>query len=70
MVCPSTVNEFDAGSCNCGDGQMLGLESLGATGQALRGVGIVLAEAMVLYVVYGAFSSALSGQLERVLGGE
>ena len=49
---------------------MLGLESLGATGQALRGVGIVLAEAMVLYVVYGAVASVASSQLERVLGGE
>ncbi|MFD1563379.1 hypothetical protein ACFR99_07450 [Haloarchaeobius amylolyticus] len=51
------------------DRTMIGLESLGATGQAITGVGAVLVEAMVLYVVYGALTTALSGPLKRVLGG-
>jgi len=48
---------------------MLGLESLGATGQALTGVGAVLVEAMVLYVVYGGLTTALSRPLKSALGG-
>jgi hypothetical protein len=49
---------------------MLGLEAFGATGQAVGRVGIVFVEAMLLYVVYGAFTTAISGQLERVLQSE
>lgn len=49
---------------------MLGLESMGAAGQAITNVGAVLAEAMILYVVYGALTTAVSGKLKRALGGE
>ena len=49
---------------------MTGLESLGPTGRALADVGTVLAEAIVLYVGYGAVTSALSGTVRRALGGE
>jgi hypothetical protein len=48
----------------------MGLESLGATGKAITDVGIVLVEAMILYVVYGAVTSALGGRLKRALGGD
>jgi len=48
---------------------MIGLESLGATGQAVTGVGAVLVEAMLLYVGYGALTTALSGPVKRALGG-
>ncbi|ELZ22009.1 DUF7512 family protein [Natrinema limicola] len=48
---------------------MIGLESMGATGQAVTGVGAVLVEAMVLYVVYGALTTALSEPLKSALGG-
>ena len=48
---------------------MIGLESLGATGQAITGVGAVFVEAMLLYVGYGALTTALSGPVKRVLGG-
>ncbi len=51
------------------DRTMIGLESLGATGEAITGVGAVLVEAMILYVGYGALTTALSGPLKRVLGG-
>ncbi|WP_172824882.1 hypothetical protein [Halorientalis sp. IM1011] len=49
---------------------MIGLESLGAAGQGLVDIGAVLAEAMVLYVAYGALTTAVSDRLERVVGGE
>ncbi|WP_171052376.1 hypothetical protein [Haloterrigena sp. H1] len=48
---------------------MIGLESLGATGQAITGVGAVLVEAMLLYVGYGALTTALSDPVKRALGG-
>ena len=48
---------------------MLGLESLGPAGQAIQNVGAVLLEAMILYVVYGALTTAVSGKLKKVLGG-
>ncbi|MFD1587732.1 hypothetical protein ACFR9U_12120 [Halorientalis brevis] len=48
---------------------MLGLESLGPAGQAIQNVGAVLLEAMVLYVVYGAVTTAVSGKLKKFLGG-
>ncbi len=51
------------------DRTMLGLESLGATGEAIMGVGAVLVEAMGLYVVYGALTTALSDPVKRALGG-
>jgi len=48
---------------------MLGLESLGPAGQAIQNVGAVLLEAMILYVVYGALTTAVTGKLKQVLGG-
>ena len=51
------------------DRTMLGLESLGATGGAITGVGAVLVEAMLLYVGYGALTTALSDPVKRALGG-
>ena len=48
---------------------MLGLGSFGAAGQAITDVGAVLAEAMVLYVVYGALTTAVTGKLKQALGG-
>ena len=48
---------------------MLGLESMGAAGQAVTNVGAVLLEAMVLYVVYGALTTAVTGKIKRALGG-
>ena len=48
---------------------MLGLESLGATGQAAGRVAIVFASSLALYVVYGALTMAASDRLERVLQG-
>ncbi|MFC4249283.1 hypothetical protein ACFOZ7_20520 [Natribaculum luteum] len=49
---------------------MLGIESFGATGQALTEVGVVLADAIVLYVVYGAVTSLLGGKIRQTVGGE
>ncbi len=49
---------------------MLGLEALGATGKALSGVGIVFAEAIILYVVYGALTATISDPLQRTLQGD
>jgi len=46
---------------------MLGLEALGATGEALSSVGIVLVEAIMLYVVYGALTATISDPLRRTL---
>jgi hypothetical protein len=48
---------------------MFGIESLGANAQAAVLVGIVLAEAIVLYVVFGWLESALGGTVKRVLQG-
>ncbi|MEF8852231.1 MAG: hypothetical protein V5A44_02815 [Haloarculaceae archaeon] len=48
---------------------MLGIEALGTNAQAAALVGVVLAEAVLLYVVYGFLERALGGPVTRVLQG-
>lgn len=49
---------------------MFGLELLGGTAQAVATVGIVLAEAIVLYVGYGALTHVAGPQVRETLGGD
>ncbi|WP_232688843.1 DUF7512 family protein [Halobacterium zhouii] len=49
---------------------MFGIESLGDTAQALATVGLVFAEALVLYVGYGALSSTLGSTVVGAVGGD
>jgi len=49
---------------------MLGTESLSGNAQAVALVGIVLLEAMILYVGYGALEQALGGYVVDLLRGE
>ena len=49
---------------------MFGIETLGGSTQAAALVGIVLVEAMVLYVGYGALESVLGPTVMKFLGGE
>jgi len=49
---------------------MLGTESLAVPVDALTTVGIVLLEALALYVLYGALDAALAPKLLAVIGGE
>jgi hypothetical protein len=49
---------------------MLGLESLSGTMLAVATVGIVLVEAMVLYVGYGALSRVAGPQVLDAVSGE
>jgi hypothetical protein len=48
---------------------MFGIETLGPNAQAAALVGIVLAEAVVLYVVYGWLESTFGATVTRVLQG-
>jgi hypothetical protein len=48
---------------------MFGIETLGPNAQAAALVGIVLAEAVVLYVVYGWLESTFGPSITRVLQG-
>jgi len=48
---------------------MFGIETLGANAQAAALVGIVLAEAVVLYVVYGWLESTVGPSVTQVLQG-
>ena len=48
---------------------MFGLELLGGTAQAMATVGIVLVEAIVLYVGYGALAYVTGPQIRETLGG-
>lgn len=49
---------------------MLGLESLSGSGQAIATVGLVFAEAIVLYVGYGALSNTVGSTVINTLGGD
>lgn len=49
---------------------MFGIETLGTNAQAATLVGVVLAEAMLLYVVYGWLEGVLGGPVTRVLQGQ
>ncbi|MBX0293304.1 DUF7512 family protein [Haloarcula nitratireducens] len=49
---------------------MFGLESLSGSAQAVATVGVVFAEALVLYVGYGALSGALGSTVLDALGGD
>ncbi len=49
---------------------MLGIESLSGNALAAALVGIVLFEALLLYVGYGALESLVGGAVRRVLAGE
>jgi hypothetical protein len=49
---------------------MFGIETLGPNAQAATLVGIVLVEAVVLYVVYGWLESTFGGTVTRVLQGQ
>jgi len=48
---------------------MFGIESLGPTLQAAALVGVVLVEAVVLYVGYGGLEAVFGPSLKRVLQG-
>ncbi|ELZ91197.1 hypothetical protein C440_12824 [Haloferax mucosum ATCC BAA-1512] len=49
---------------------MFGIETLTGNVQAAVLVGIVLTEAMVLYVGYGAMTRALGPSVKKAIGGE
>jgi hypothetical protein len=49
---------------------VFGIETLGANAQAATLVGIVLVEAVLLYVVYGQLESTVGGTVTRVLQGQ
>lgn len=49
---------------------MFGLETLTGTAQAAATVGLVLAEAIVLYVSYGAISSVAGAAVLDLVGGD
>jgi hypothetical protein len=49
---------------------MFGIETLGGNAQAAVLVGIVLLEALLLYVGYGGLESLLGPRLRRVLKGQ
>ncbi|WP_191965827.1 MULTISPECIES: hypothetical protein [Haloferax] len=49
---------------------MFGIENLSGNSQAAALVGIVLVEAMVLYVGYGALESVLGPTVLKLLGGD
>ncbi|WP_425601201.1 DUF7512 family protein [Haloplanus halobius] len=48
---------------------MFGLESLSSSTQAVATVGLVLAEAIVLYVGYGALSNTVGPAVVDAIGG-
>jgi hypothetical protein len=48
---------------------MLGIESLSGSAQAVATVGFVLAEAIVLYVGYGALSNTVGSAVIDAVGG-
>lgn len=48
---------------------MFGIESLGSSAQAVVLVGIVLAEAIVLYLGYALLERAIRPAIERVVRG-
>ncbi|WP_396612796.1 hypothetical protein ACH9L7_05845 [Haloferax sp. S1W] len=48
---------------------MFGIETLTGSSQAAALVGVVLVEAMVLYVGYGALESAVGSTVLELLGG-
>lgn len=49
---------------------MIGLETLGGSAQAVATIGVVLAEAVTLYVGYGAVTRIASPAVIELLGGE
>jgi hypothetical protein len=49
---------------------MFGLENFGALGQAVGLIGIVLVEAIVLYVAYGALEQLLGPKITAMLRGD
>ncbi|WP_435130017.1 DUF7512 family protein [Halobaculum sp. D14] len=48
---------------------MFGLESMNGSVQAVATVGLVLSEAIALYVVYGALSSTVGSAVIDAVGG-
>ena len=50
--------------------EMFGLELLGGPAQAVATVGIVLAEAVVLYVGYGALTHIVGPPIRETLEGD
>jgi hypothetical protein len=53
-----------------GDPVMFGIETLGGTAQAAVLVGVVLLEALLLYVGYGGLTRLLGPHVQRALGGK
>ncbi|ADJ13984.1 DUF7512 family protein [Halalkalicoccus jeotgali] len=49
---------------------MIGLETLGGSAQAVGTIGVVLAEAITLYVGYGTVTRIASPVVLKLLGGE
>lgn len=49
---------------------MIGLETLGSSAQAVATIGLVLAEAITLYLGYGAVTRIVSPAALELLGGE
>lgn len=49
---------------------MIGLEILGGSAQAVATIGLVLAEAITLYLGYGAVTRIVSPAALELLGGE
>lgn len=49
---------------------MFGIETLSGSTQAAATVGLVLAEAVLLYVGYGALSSTVASRVIEAVGGE
>ncbi|MDL5360466.1 hypothetical protein [Halalkalicoccus sp. NIPERK01] len=49
---------------------MIGLETLSGSAQAVATIGVVLAEAITLYVGYGAVTRIASPAAIELLGGE
>ncbi|MFD1635235.1 DUF7512 family protein (plasmid) [Haloplanus ruber] len=48
---------------------MFGLESMSGSAQAVATVGLVLAEAIALYAVYGVLSSTVGSAVIDAIGG-
>jgi len=49
---------------------MIGVESLGGSGQAAAVIGIVLLEAIVLYVGYGALEKLVGSKIIATIRGD
>ncbi|WP_425499011.1 DUF7512 family protein [Halobium salinum] len=49
---------------------MLGIESMSGSAEAIATIGLVLAEAIALYVGYGALSSVVGETILDAVGGD